>query len=105
MNLPAAGDLLRTLSTLASYPAGPVIRCTTRQNDECFRLVDRLTGEPLRDEPYRITTPSAVIEGVTDDNGMTVRVSTGERIEQLGFERLPRQFPFADMADDEPGCL
>jgi len=45
--------------------------------DETFRAVDKVSGMPIANQPYRIETMQGdVFEGVTDDQGRTSRIPT-----------------------------
>jgi hypothetical protein len=47
--------------------------------DQRFLLVDRMTGVPLARQPYRLTHAGKVIEGLTDEDGYTRPIPTGNR--------------------------
>jgi hypothetical protein len=52
--------------------------------DEQIRAINQLTGEPIADLPYKITTASGDVQyGITDAEGKTARVATitAEKIE------------------------
>lgn len=56
--------------------------------DQHFHLVDEITGKPLAGQQYRITWPGGAVSGMTDDEGLTQRVSSHQAdditIELLG---------------------
>jgi len=58
--------------------------------DEKFVIVDELTGEPVKNQPYRITLPGKqVIEGITNDKGETSLV-TSAAYGSLTLQLLPK---------------
>jgi len=57
--------------------------------DEQFTLRDHHTGQPLAHKSYRITSASGqIIQGITDANGTTQRVTTASQAEGLALAIL-----------------
>jgi uncharacterized Zn-binding protein involved in type VI secretion len=46
--------------------------------DQRFLLLDNMTGVPLARQPYRLKHGASVVEGVTDEDGYTSPIPTGE---------------------------
>lgn len=55
--------------------------------DQHFHLVDEVTGKPLAGHKYKITWPGGSATGVTDDEGLTQRVS-GHHSDEVRIEVL-----------------
>lgn len=49
--------------------------CSCWSHDQRFQLLDEHTQEPLKNRLYKLYLSGEVIEGRTDDNGMTRKVS------------------------------
>ncbi|WP_175965045.1 PAAR domain-containing protein [Burkholderia sp. BCC0322] len=59
--------------------ASQAVSSTGEVYDEQFQLIDQITGRPLANVRYRITSdtnPHSTIQGTTDDAGLTRRVIT-----------------------------
>lgn len=54
--------------------------------DQHFLLIDELTGVPLIEQPYTIHVGGRAIAGVTDADGHTQRIATGQASEQIEIE-------------------
>jgi uncharacterized protein (DUF2345 family) len=58
--------------------------------DEKFLITDELTGEPAKNQPYRITLPGKqIIEGITNDRGET-SLATSAAYGSLTLQLLPK---------------
>ena len=58
--------------------------------DEKFLITDELTGEPVKNQPYRITLPGKqVIEGITNDKGET-SLASSTAYGSLKLQLLPK---------------
>ncbi|QDZ30389.1 DUF2345 domain-containing protein [Noviherbaspirillum sp. UKPF54] len=63
---------------------------STSKFDEKFVIADELTGEPLKNQPYRITLPDKqAIEGITNDKGET-SLATSAAYGSLKLQLLPK---------------
>lgn len=81
-----------------SWPAVPAPHL---RYDEAFVVVDRRTGEPLLNRPYRLTRENGdVIEGVTDRDGHTVVVRS-TYVEPLHLDVLDHVADQDPAGDDE----
>lgn len=47
--------------------------------DQRFLLLDSMTGVPLARQPYRLRHQGMVVEGLTDEDGYTRPIPTGNR--------------------------
>jgi len=59
--------------------ASRTVSSTSEVYDEQFQLIDQITRRPLANVRYRITSdtnPHSTIQGMTDDAGLTRRVTT-----------------------------
>lgn len=50
-----------------------------------LRLVDEVTQQPHRSHPYRLDFPDKLIEGVTDEDGLTRPLSRADRAALLAW--------------------
>lgn len=55
--------------------------------DQHFHLVDEVSGRPLAGQKYKITWLGGVVEGVTNEEGLTQRVS-GSRADEVTIELI-----------------
>jgi type VI secretion system secreted protein VgrG len=80
----SAAAMLGGSDGAAPLPALPAD--TTQLNDEAFRLVNKLTGEPVGGLAYTISSPTGALTGYSGDDGMTHRVATGSASYGVGVK-------------------
>jgi hypothetical protein len=73
-------------------------------NDECFQLKDYRTGQVLPRARYRLEWPGGTVEGTSDENGFTQRISTEYRVEQITVTYFPPDQELAQDNDHPGGC-
>ncbi|WP_158228977.1 PAAR domain-containing protein [Chitinimonas sp. BJB300] len=61
--------------------------------DRRFQLLDNLTGVPLAKQSYRLHGPSGSVEGVTDEEGFTKAINTGQSANQIQVEIIGEGWP------------
>ncbi len=86
-------------ATLPVLPADAV-----HLHDGQFQLIHKNTGAPMGDVPYRITSPSGVFRGRTDNSGHTLRVNTGSAAQPLKVEFLNDDLSFDFVDGNGQGC-
>lgn len=57
----------------------------TTEDEAPIRLLDRANRQPYRNQPYRLEFPDKVIEGVTDEDGLTRPLSRADRSALLAW--------------------
>lgn len=72
----AAASVHASSSALQPSPGSPA-----HDFDQQFHLVDEASGSPIKGQRYRITWPGGTMEGVSDAEGLTQRVSWHEPAE------------------------
>ena len=80
----------------ASAAAGAGASETTEETlsfDHRFQLFDELTGVPLAKQRYKLYGPNELIEGVTDDEGFTQVISTGDKAKNVHIEIIGEGWP------------
>lgn len=56
--------------------------------DQRFLLLDRLTQVPLARQPYRLKHGFTIVEGVTDEDGYTAPIPTGDSCDTVEWSIL-----------------
>jgi uncharacterized Zn-binding protein involved in type VI secretion len=72
----------------------------TDAHDQHFQLHDENTGAPLSNRPFRIHCNGGTIDGVTDENGMTVKISANQ-IHEVKIEIFEIEHPSINPNWDE----
>lgn len=69
----------------ASAIAGAELWAHHHTHDQHFQILDDSTGEPIANRRYRLRCAAGMLEGYTDANGLTERVS-GHEAESVTIE-------------------
>ncbi|MEN3113059.1 PAAR domain-containing protein [Uliginosibacterium paludis] len=75
-------------SNSSTYVAGLEVGKHGEDFDQRFLLRDSLTGVPLVRQPYKLEFNGVVIEGETDENGLTQPIPTGNSSESVAWHIL-----------------
>lgn len=79
--------------------------CVSRDHDEQFTLVDRVTGKLLANARYRIEGLGVLVEGRTDPQGRTQRIHTAGQARRLRVHQIPEDVELSADSADADGCL
>jgi hypothetical protein len=82
-NYETLSEAVKASSTLASQDFSP---CQSKKYDEQFLLRSKVDGRVLPDIRYSIETSTGIVEGVTDSQGRTGRISSGGKPSKLILE-------------------